>query len=220
MSAYIFPSVRPWRLGVLLLAVALWTSAAWAGELYYYVDEDGVYHFSDQRRDAKFNKLMVWKEGDYEAQTIELDDRYREIIYRASRIYDVEEPLIMAMVKVESNFRPDAISPKGAQGLMQLMPETARRYRVDNSFNPRDNIYAGALHMKTLLIKYQGDVELALAAYNAGPGAVEKYKGIPPYKETQNYVRLVLNYRELYREQIKTANTLSSSASSASKSSP
>jgi len=177
-----------------------------AGEIYYYVDENGVYHFSDRRKTPEFDKVMVWKEGDYEAEVFELDPLYQELISRACATYAVEEALVLAMVRVESNFDKDAISRKGAQGLLQLMPETAQRYRVRNTFNPRENIYAGVLHLKTLLMKYKNDERLALAAYNAGAGAVDKYRGIPPFPETQNYVRLVLKYRDLYREQAKNSN--------------
>jgi soluble lytic murein transglycosylase len=177
-----------------------------AGEIYYYVDENGVYHFSDRRKTPEFDKVMVWKEGDYEAEVFELDPLYQELISRACATYAVEEALVLAMVRVESNFDKDAISRKGAQGLLQLMPETAQRYRVRNTFNPRENIYAGVLHLKTLLMKYKNDEKLALAAYNAGAGAVDKYRGIPPFPETQNYVRLVLKYRDLYREQAKNSN--------------
>jgi len=177
-----------------------------AGEIYYYVDEDGVYHFSDRRKAPEFDKVMVWEAGDYEAQVFELDPLYKELISRACATYEVEEALVLAMVRVESNFDKDAISRKGAQGLLQLMPETAQRYRVRNTFNPRENIYAGVLHFKTLLMKYKNDERLALAAYNAGAGAVEKYRGIPPFPETQNYVRQVLKYRDQYREYAKNSN--------------
>ncbi|OGP56229.1 MAG: hypothetical protein A2V67_04790 [Deltaproteobacteria bacterium RBG_13_61_14] len=198
-----------WR-NLLALASGLWLGLLpgllLAGEIYYYVDENGVYHFSDRRKTPDFDKVMVWKEGDYEAEVFELDPLYQELISRACATYEVEEALVLAMVRVESNFDKNAISRKGAQGLLQLMPETAQRYRVRNTFNPRENIYAGVLHLKTLLMKYKNDERLALAAYNAGAGAVDKYRGIPPFPETQNYVRLVLKYRDLYREQAKNSN--------------
>jgi len=198
-----------WR-NLLILASGLWLGLLpdllLAGEIYYYVDENGVYHFSDRRKTPEFDKVMVWKEGDYEAEVFELDPLYKELISRACATYEVEEALVLAMVRVESNFDKNAISRKGAQGLLQLMPETAQRYRVRNTFNPRENIYAGVLHLKTLLMKYKNDERLALAAYNAGAGAVDKYQGIPPFPETQNYVRLVLKYRDLYREQAKNSN--------------
>jgi len=184
-----------------LLALALAPRPAAAGALFYYVDKDGVYHFSDQRKTPQYNKVMMWQNGDYEASTYALDPQYKEIASSACKTYEVDENLVLAMMRVESNFNSEAISRKGAQGLMQLMPETARRYRVSDTFNPRDNIYAGVLHLKALLLKYQGNEKLALAAYNAGSGAVDKYQGIPPYPETQTYVKLVLKFRDQYREQ-------------------
>jgi soluble lytic murein transglycosylase len=186
---------------VTVLALVFPAPPTRAGELYYYVDKDGVYHFSDQRKSPQYNKVMMWQNGDYEAATYTLDPQYKEIVTTACKTYAVDENLVLAMMRVESNFNSEAISRKGAQGLMQLMPETARRYRVNDSFNPRDNIYAGVLHLKALLLKYQGNEKLALAAYNAGSGAVDKFQGIPPYPETQTYVKLVLKFRDQYREE-------------------
>ena len=99
--------------------------------------------------------------------------------------------LVRALIQVESGYRPKARSRKGAMGLMQLMPSTAREYNVRNAYEPRANIAAGVKHLKTLIDKF-GE-ELALAAYNAGPGAVQKFKGIPPYRETRNYVTRILS---------------------------
>jgi len=107
--------------------------------------------------------------------------------------------LIRAVIKVESDFNSNARSHKGAMGLMQLMPDTARLHNVADTFNPRENIEGGIRHLKLLLGRFQGNLELTLAAYNAGMKAVEKHGGIPPFAETRDYVRRVLRHYDAYR---------------------
>lgn len=116
---------------------------------------------------------------------------FGEIIAAVSEVHGVDPMLVRAVIQVESNYKPRARSPKGALGLMQLMPATARAYQVRNPFDPRANIEAGIKHLKSLIDKF--GVELALAAYNAGEGAVKKFNGIPPYRETRNYVSKILS---------------------------
>ena len=115
-------------------------------------------------------------------------------IDEASRKYHISSSIIKAVIKAESNFNPRAVSPKGAMGLMQLMPGTARSLGVSDAFNPKENIDGGVKFLRDLLKQFDGNLELALAGYNAGPGAVKKFGGIPPYKETQNYVKKIMGY--------------------------
>ena len=116
---------------------------------------------------------------------------YADIIASVSHAHGVDPFLVRALIQVESGYRPRARSPKGAMGLMQLMPATAREYKVRNPFEPKSNIEGGIRHLKSLIDRF--GVELALAAYNAGEGAVRKFKGIPPYRETRNYVTRILS---------------------------
>lgn len=124
-----------------------------------------------------------------------------DVVDQAARKHDVDPLLVQSLISVESGYNSNAVSPKGAQGLMQLMPATARMLGVSNSFDPQQNIEAGVKYLKYLQGIYKDD-RLALAAYNAGPAAVEKYRSIPPYAETQNYVKQVAKQ---YSEARKTA---------------
>jgi hypothetical protein len=124
--------------------------------------------------------------------------RFDDFIFSSSNRYGVDPALVRAVVKVESDFNEAARSNKGAQGLMQLMPDTARLHNVGNAYNPEENIEGGVQHLRLLLDRYQGDLPLTLAAYNAGVKAVEKHRGIPPYSETKEYVRRVLSYLQRY----------------------
>ncbi len=120
--------------------------------------------------------------------------KFSELIAAAAEKFDVDANLIQAVIKAESNFNPKAVSSSGALGLMQLMPSTAESLGVDDPLDPEQNIFGGTKFLHRLLDKYKNDVSLALAAYNAGPGAVDKYGGIPPYAQTQTYVKRVLDY--------------------------
>ena len=125
--------------------------------------------------------------------------RYDGLIDEAARLYQLPEPFIRAVMRVESDFNPTVVSRAGAMGLMQLMPKTARSMGVSDPFDVRQNILGGARYLRLLANRFKGDLVLTVAAYNAGEGAVEKYNGIPPYKETQRYVRRVLKHYYAYR---------------------
>jgi soluble lytic murein transglycosylase-like protein len=120
--------------------------------------------------------------------------KFESLIEQAAERFSIDPDLIRSVIRAESNFNPKAVSSAGARGLMQLMPATASGLGVSDPFDPQENIYGGAKLLRQLLNRYDGQVEIALAAYNAGPGAVDRYGGIPPYRETQVYVSRVLQY--------------------------
>jgi SLT domain-containing protein len=134
-------------------------------------------------------KIMAANSRGHQATPDEVD---QSIVMAAAR-HNVDPNLVRAVIKVESNFNSNAVSNKGAMGLMQLMPQTARELKVKNPFDPEQNVDAGVRHLKYLLENYNGDVNLTLAAYNAGEGAVKRSAGVPHYSETQNYVRRITN---------------------------
>jgi soluble lytic murein transglycosylase-like protein len=119
---------------------------------------------------------------------------YEPMIQEAARLYDVDPRIVRAVVRLESGFDTFAVSTAGAQGLMQLMPALAEELGVQNPFDPRQNIFAGTRYLKVLLIEHNGDETLALASYNAGPGAVALYDGVPPFPETREYVRTITGW--------------------------
>jgi soluble lytic murein transglycosylase-like protein len=122
------------------------------------------------------------------------DFEYSDLIVSLSKKHKVDWKLVAAVMKAESNFNPRAVSPKGAQGLMQLMPATARLYRVTDPYDPVQNIDAGVRHLKMLMGRFPGKLDLVLAAYNSGERTVDHFKGIPPFSETRSYVKKVLSW--------------------------
>lgn len=187
--------------------------SAKAADIYRCIDADGVVHFTNAPTKDCFVRIIAVRP---ERNTPESQPsgaqaglvKYESLIAEAAARHEVEPALIKAVIRAESNFDPRAVSRKGAQGLMQLMPETASMYGITDPFEPRANIEAGVKHLKRLLEKYDGDLRLALAAYNAGEQAVERYgRRIPPFPETQGYVRAVLRHHEAYgRAALRTAS--------------
>jgi soluble lytic murein transglycosylase-like protein len=152
-----------------------------AAEVDQYLGHDSLQSAASKIATANFRGPLVTS-GDVDSA-----------IEQAAARHNVDPNLVRAVVKVESNFNPNAVSRKGAMGLMQLMPATARQLKVKNPFDPEQNVDAGVRHLKQLLESYGGDVKLTLAAYNAGAGAVARSSGVPHYAETQNYVRRITN---------------------------
>jgi soluble lytic murein transglycosylase-like protein len=215
MKRYLFAS----SLSLLLIA----SSGASAGELYRFQDADGNVLLTNQvdkqrkplRQDRQQYRRLVkvtwypdtnvhsyrnWGKTEMSVKASASKNRnaFDDSIRLAAQQYDLDFGLIKAVIHTESGFDPNARSGPGAQGLMQLMPATAKRYRVTDAWDPAQNINAGAKHLRYLLKRY-GDLSLALAAYNAGEGNVDKYGGIPPFTETQDYVeRVTGRYKRLY----------------------
>ncbi|EFI33956.1 Lytic transglycosylase catalytic [Desulfonatronospira thiodismutans ASO3-1] len=162
---------------------------AWAGQgtIYYYQDESGTHHFTDLPTSQKYRPFAFF--GRTQEKT---PGQLEQSIVTYSRRYQVDPDLIRAMIQVESNFDARAVSLAGAQGLMQIMPETQKDLGLKDPFDADSNVEAGVRYYRWLLNRFQ-DTELALAAYNAGPSRVEKYGGIPPFEETVNYVDRVLD---------------------------
>ncbi|MFZ2493603.1 MAG: lytic transglycosylase domain-containing protein [Thermoanaerobaculia bacterium] len=128
--------------------------------------------------------------------------KYNDTIVKAARHHDVDAALVSAVIKAESDYNPRVVSHKGARGLMQLMPATAKRFGVSNSFDPEENIYGGTKYLRWLLEKFDGNADHAVAAYNAGEGNVAKYNGVPPFRETVNYInRIARHIRRAIDEQ-------------------
>jgi len=169
-------------------------------DIYKFTDEDGVTHLTNMPTEVNRNYVLLIKEKRVIIKIKGDIAQYDAMIKKASDKYNVDYALIKAVIKAESNFNHRAVSPVGAQGLMQLMPQTAAQLNVEDSFHPEDNIDGGVRYLRYLIRLYNGNLSLALAAYNAGEGAVARYHNrIPPYPETQNYVQRVLQYFEQYR---------------------
>lgn len=172
-----------------------------AADIYLFEDENGVVHISNVPVDPRFRfKLRESPDSKEAPASLYAEGRtsYDGLIQEVARKKEVDPDLLHAVVQVESAYDADALSSKGAIGLMQLMPETASRVGVLDPFHPAQNLEGGAEVLKALLEKYAGNLSLALAAYNAGEAAVDRYQEVPPYPETQAYVRKVL---DLYRSQ-------------------
>ena len=199
--------------GFLLAVLALPCGAG--AEIYVYVDQNGVSHYTNAPTDGRYKKARLetlntppstglsareaWQRA-RRGGVAPNPAAYERHIRRAALSHEIDPLLIKAIIRNESNFDAFAVSTKGAQGLMQLMPDTARKMRVRNSFDPMQNIYGGARYLRTLLNSYDGNLALSLAAYNAGPGNVVKNGPLPRIPETREYVRRVIQSYRSYQQ--------------------
>jgi len=176
-------------------------------DIFLYIDKEGVMHFSNAPSSNRYRVYMKEDSGS-PAQALKSSkpdtDKYDHLIAESCRLHGVDFALVKAVIKAESCFDPYAISSKGAEGLMQLMPETSKRLNISNPFDPRENIGGGVKYLKYLLGRFNYDLRLSLAAYNAGETTVAQINGIPDYRETKNYVAEVLRYYKEYQKKSPT----------------
>ena len=204
---------RFWR------AVAVWFLGLWLimpmmspalAQIYVYCDKDGVLHFTNTPTSARlpyklYRSPRVRQTGHRQVATYGGPSDFDVLIENAAESFNLPFSLVKSIIKAESDFDANAVSKKGAKGLMQIMPENYRHLAIENPFDPRQNIMGGSRYIKHLLQRYDGKLPLALAAYNAGPKAVDRYGKIPPYKETRKYVERVLRYYRSFKQQKKTS---------------
>ena len=183
---------------------------------YVWLDADGIKHFSSSRPrgvanvQAKRTEYAIFSIPECYACGLKPDVNFGKVklnlqafaaeIRRSAQKHGVDEAIVRAIIHAESAYRPNVVSPKNAQGLMQLIPATAKRFGVNDAFDPAQNIEGGVRYLAFLLKRYKNDLSLASAAYNAGEGAVDRYKGVPPYRETRNYVVRVGQLADRYRK--------------------
>lgn len=185
----------PWALFFFWIC-CLPQAAPASSTIYYYQDENGTFHFTDLPTSKRYKPFLPFRSENPDSRDI------RTLAENYGRVHGVDPHLIRAMIEVESGADPMAVSPAGAEGLMQIMPETQQDLGLETPFEPESNIEAGTRYLKYLMNRFES-LPLALAAYNAGPSAVDRHKGIPPYTETRNYVRKVLKIYAQFTENIQ-----------------
>lgn len=193
-----------------------------SADIYSYVDENGVLHFTNtpsksdpwklyaKSKDGPKGAASHWSPRPFGGGGVERYTRYDEIIREAAGYYQLPEAFVRAIIKVESDYDPTALSVAGAEGLMQLMPETANRMLVTDAWDPRENIFGGCRYLRVLANTFNGDLDLTIAAYNAGEGSVIRAGGIPAIPETQDYVVKVKSWYRRYRAHVDPLEALAS----------
>jgi soluble lytic murein transglycosylase-like protein len=190
--------LKIFTLSAIFILTAVFSSVH--ADIYMYIDENGVMHFTNTPTSNQYDYKIYVKEKTAISEKFQTSNKYDHFISDASREFGVDSHLLKAMIKAESDFDPQAVSKKGAMGLMQIMPENFKMLDLKNPFDPWENIKAGARYFKKLHERFNGKLALSLAAYNAGPTAVDRYKSIPPFQETEEYVRRVLRYYRTFKQ--------------------
>ena len=167
-------------------------------DIYVYVDSQGVLHFTNVPTSSNY-KIFIREKPDGSLKS-DITRQYDGLITEAAERHGVSFSLLKAMIKIESDFNPRAISRAGAMGLMQIMPENIKPLNIKDPFDPRENIMGGTRYLKQMIDRFKGKLPLALAAYNAGPNIVERYQRIPPYTETEDYVEAVMKYYSILKK--------------------
>jgi soluble lytic murein transglycosylase-like protein len=198
---------------VFMFAVVCAAPGTVQGDIFTYTDKDGVVHFTNIMPSGKKFKVFLKTPDSRKAKkgvipvpakdkSPERFSRYDKYVQEASELYLIPTALIKAVIKVESDYDPHVVSVAGAEGLMQLLPGTAKRMKVKDSFNPRQNIMGGTKYLRILANLFEGDLLLTIAGYHAGEGNVIKYEGIPPFKTTIGYIKRVLKYYVQYSNSV------------------
>jgi soluble lytic murein transglycosylase-like protein len=184
---------------IIFTILAVFSANVADADIYRYIDANGVMHFTNAPTSSAGDYKLFLRERIHPAPSWYYNEKYDALISEASKRHGVSFPLLKAIIKAESGFDPQAVSKKGAMGLMQIMPQNFKLLGLEDPFDPTQNINAGARYFKQLYDRFDGKLALSLAAYNAGPSAVDYYKTIPPYEETEEYVRRVLKYYYDYK---------------------
>ncbi|MFZ1983270.1 MAG: lytic transglycosylase domain-containing protein [Desulfatitalea sp.] len=181
----------------LFVALTFFVTPRAQADIYVYVDHQGVMHFTNTPTSSNYKVYM--REIPQPPRAWYSIESYDDVIAEAAKLNGISFSLLKALIHVESYFNPRAVSKKGAMGLMQIMPENLATLDITDPFDPWENIMGGSRYLRSMLERFNYQLPLALAAYNAGPSAVERYNDIPPYKETEDYVKKVMRFFQIYK---------------------